>query len=116
MMMLSSAVEVYIAAEPIDMRKSIDSLSILVEPMFRQNPLSGHVFVFYGKARNKVKLLVYDRSGFWLLYKRFEASSLADPTAIAQRGITLAQLTAWLDGIDVSVRRRVRAVSATRVA
>jgi transposase len=116
MMMLSAAVQVYVAAEPIDMRKSIDSLSMLVEPMFRQNALSGHVFVFYGKARNKVKILVFDRTGFWLLYKRIEAGNLAAPEQIAQRGISLAQLTSWLDGVDVSGRRRLRSVHAKRVA
>jgi transposase len=68
MMMLSTAVKVYIAAEPIDMRKSIDSLSMLVRPMFDQDALSGHVFVFYGRRRDKIKVLVYDRTGFWLMY------------------------------------------------
>jgi hypothetical protein len=63
MMMLSTAVKVYIAAEPIDMRKSIDSLSMLVRPMFDQDALSGHVFVFYGRRRGKIKVLVYDRTG-----------------------------------------------------
>lgn len=116
MMMLSTAVKVYIAAEPIDMRKSIDSLSMLVRPMFDQDALSGHVFVFYGRRRDKIKVLVYDRTGFWLMYKRFESGSLADPGAIAQRGISLAELTTWLEGIDVGVHRRVRAVNATVVA
>ncbi|MCY1200748.1 IS66 Orf2 like protein [compost metagenome] len=116
MMMLSTTVRVYIAAEPIDMRKSIDSLSMLVSPMFDQDALSGHVFVFYGRRRDKIKVLVYDRTGFWLMYKRFESGSLADPAAIARRGISLAELTMWLEGIDVGVRRRVRAVNATVVA
>jgi transposase len=74
MMMLSTAVRVYIAAAPIDMRKSIDSLSMLVRPMFDQDALSGHVFVFYGRRRDKIKVLVYDRTGFWLMYKRSRAA------------------------------------------
>lgn len=64
MMMLSTAVKVYVAAEPIDMRKSIDSLSMLVRQMLNQDALSGHVFVFYGRRRDKIKVLVYDRTGF----------------------------------------------------
>ncbi|PMS19735.1 IS66 family insertion sequence hypothetical protein [Trinickia dabaoshanensis] len=114
MMMLSTAVKVYVAAEPIDMRKSIDSLSMLVGPMFDQDALSGHVF--YGRRRDKIKVLVYDRTGFGLMYKRFESGSLADPATIARRGISLAELTTWLEGIDVGVCRRVRAVNATVVA
>jgi transposase len=50
------------------------------------------------------------------MYKRFESGSLADPAAIARRGISLAELTTWLEGLDVGVRRRVRAVHATVVA
>jgi len=59
-MILSSAVRAYVCAEPIDMRKSIDGLSMLVEPLLGMNALSSQIFVFVGKRRNKVKLLVWD--------------------------------------------------------
>ena len=52
-----------------DMRKSFDSLAGLVRLEFAANPLSGDAFVFVGKAVNRVKILVFDRSGFWVLSK-----------------------------------------------
>ncbi|WP_148662090.1 IS66 family insertion sequence element accessory protein TnpB [Paraburkholderia phytofirmans] len=50
------------------MRKSIDGLSYLVEPLLAQNPVSGNLFVFVGRDRSKVKCLYWDRTGFALWY------------------------------------------------
>ena len=66
-MILSSSVRAYVCAEPVDMRKQIDSLAQMVESVFAANPFSGQVFVFLGRRRNKVKLLWWDRHGFFLL-------------------------------------------------
>jgi transposase len=115
-MILSSAVRAYVCAEPIDMRKSIDALSMLVEPLLGMNALSGQVFVFVGKRRNKVKLLVWDRHGFWMLYKRLERGRFASPQRLSQHGLSMAELTAWLEGIDLSMVRRLKAIEATRVS
>ncbi|MBI3375158.1 MAG: IS66 family insertion sequence element accessory protein TnpB [Betaproteobacteria bacterium] len=52
------------------MRKSIDGLSVLVEPVFAADPFCGHWFVFLSKKRDKVKILYWDRHGFALWYKR----------------------------------------------
>ncbi len=78
-MILSSAIRAWICVEPIDMRKSIDGIAALVGPMLGQDPFSGQVFVFIGRRRNKVKCLLWDRTGFWCLYKRFERARLPDP-------------------------------------
>lgn len=115
-MIFSAAVRAYVCAEPIDMRKSIDGLAMLVEPLIGMNALSGHVFVFVSKRRNKVKLLVWDRNGFWLLYKRLERGRFATPGELSRQGISVAELTAWLEGIDLSKAKRLAAVEATRVA
>ena len=114
-MMLSSAIRAYVCAQPVDMRKSIDGLADLVEPMLGMNALSGQVFVFWGKGRDKVKLLVYDRHGFWLMYKRLERGRFTDPRAFAAGGLAMAELTAWLEGIDLVRVKRLAAVEATRV-
>jgi transposase len=115
-MILSSAVRAYVCAEPIDMRKSIDGLAALVEPLLGMNALSGQVFVFVGKRRDKVKLLVWDRHGFWVLYKRLERGRFSPPQMIAACGISMPELTAWLEGIDLTRVRRLRPIEATRVA
>ena len=98
------------------MRKNIDALACLVRPLLGMDAFSGHVFVFVGKRRNKVKLLVWDRHGFWLLYKRLEGGRFPQPEALAARGLSIAELTAWLEGIDLNRVRRLRAIEATRVA
>jgi transposase len=113
---LSSAVRAYVCVEPIDMRKNIDTLACLVQPLFGMDAFSGHVFVFFGKRRNKVKLLVWDRHGFWLLYKRLEGGCFPQPAALAARGLSMGELTAWLEGIDLTRARRLRVIDATRVA
>jgi hypothetical protein len=139
MMMLSTAVKVYIAADPIDMRKSIDSLSMLVRPMFDQDALSGHVFVFYGRRHDKIKVLVYDHTGFWLMRyalvkngvstvrsTTFQASPLMKSNASREllARIVVAHL-AWIRKLydiqrklrdaDPMERRRVRQLESTPV-
>ena len=113
-MILGGATRAYVCAQPIDMRKSIDSLSVLVVEVLRADPLSGHVFVFVSRQRNRVKLLVWDRHGFWLLYKRLERGRFPDPQSLSQ-GLSMAELMAWLEGIDLSSARRLPTVSVTRV-
>lgn len=114
-MILSSAIRAWICAEPIDMRKSIDGLAALVRPMLGQDPFSGQVFVFVGRRRDKVKCLLWDRTGFWCLYKRIERGRLPSPRAIAREGITMGELGAWLEGIDTSGSRTLESVRAKLV-
>jgi transposase len=60
---LSAAVRVYLAKEPADMRKSFDGLSALVAGALELDPLSGHLFVFINKRRDRIKILYWDRDG-----------------------------------------------------
>ena len=115
-MILSSSIRAFVCAETTDMRKSIDALAQLVEPMFAADPFGGQVFVFLGKRRNKVKLLWWNRHGFLLLYKRLERGQFPKPDEFAQRVLSMAELMAFLDGIDLSHVRRLPSVNATRVA
>jgi len=114
-MILSSAIRAYVYSEAVDMRKSIDALSQLVSLGMGKNPLSGQVFVFIGRRRDKAKLLVWDRHGFWVLYKRLEAGRFTDPARLGHDGIAMSELIAWLEGIDLSRVRRLQAVSASVV-
>lgn len=115
-MILSSAIRAYVYAEAVDMRKSIDALGQIVAMSMGLNPLSGHVFVFIARRRDKAKLLVWDRHGFWVLYKRLERGRFADPARLAAGGIAMSELIAWLDGIDLSRVKRLPAVAASMVA
>lgn len=101
-MILGGGVRAYVCAEPVDMRKAIDGLAQLVQPMFRADPFGGQVFVFLGKRRNKVKLLWWDRNGFFLLYKRLERGRFPSALELARGALSVAELMAFLEGIDVS--------------
>jgi transposase len=79
--LIAADVRAYICREPVDMRKSIDGLSYLVEPLLAQNPVSGNLFVFVGRDRSKVKCLYWDRTGFALWYKRLERRRFPSPLA-----------------------------------
>lgn len=68
-MLVNSNTCAWICEHPVDMRKSIDALAVLVEPLFNANPLSGHLFVFLCRHRIRIKILYWDRTGFALRYK-----------------------------------------------
>lgn len=109
------ALRAYVCTEPIDMRKQIDGLADLVVSTFGADPFSGHVFVFLGKRRNKVKLLWWDRHGFFLLYKRLERGLFPRPEELARDGLSLGELLAFLEGIDLSQAQRLPLVKVSRV-
>lgn len=114
-MILSSAVRAFVCTEPVDMRKSIDGLSQIVAAAMGMNPLSGQVFVFIGRRRDRAKLLVWDRHGFWVLYKRLERGRFTDPARLAGNGIAMSELVAWLEGIDLSRVRRLSPLEVSTV-
>jgi transposase len=113
---LSSSVQAFVCRDTVDMRRGVDGLSQLVAGAFERDPFGGQVFVFIGKRRNKVKLLWWHRNGFLLLYKRLERGSFPRPELFAEHGLSMAELMAFLEGIDLSRARRVPAVFASHVA
>lgn len=109
MLTLPSSVRVYLAAEPVDLRRGHDGLVALVRNTWRLNPFDGHLFVFLGRRLDRVKILVWDRNGFVLYYKRLSQGRFRMPripagaTRVEMDATTLAML---LDGIDVRQVRR----------
>jgi transposase len=69
---LSPAVRIYLATGATNLRRSIDGLSALVRDRFTLDPQSGHLFLFRNRRGDRLKILAWDRSGFWILYKRLE--------------------------------------------
>jgi transposase len=111
MLGLPPSVRIYFATELADMRNGIDGLRALVEGTLRQDPYAGHLFVFIGKAKDKVKILFWDRSGFVLYLKRLEKGRFQLPVVDARRkhvAMEPAQLAMLLDGIDLNARRLAR--------
>lgn len=106
---LSAAVRVYVATAPADMRKSFDGLFALASGL-DLDPLSGHLFVFINKRRDRIKILYWDRDGLAVWAKRLEKGTFRIPDARADRvEMSAADLAALLAGIDLnSARRRPR--------
>jgi len=107
MFRLSPDLCVYLHREPIDFRAGINSLAILVEQAMGLDPMGRAVYAFCNRRRNRVKLLLYDRSGFLLVFKRLEQDLFYWPKG-QQAVVTLTteQLHWLLDGIDLAAMRR----------
>lgn len=103
-------VKIFVALEPTDMRCGFDGLSGLVQETLQQDPLSGHLFLFRNRRRDRVKILLWDGDGFVLYYKRlsrgtFELPAPANPESKAVE-IRASELSMLLDGIELQGRRR----------
>ena len=70
MLTLPSSVRIYVAAEAVDLRRGFDGLAAATRSVIGESPLSGHVFVFLNRRRNRVKLLVWDRTGYVIVYNQ----------------------------------------------
>ena len=104
MMRPDEAVEVYLCRDPVDLRKSIQGLSVLVEQALGLDPFAPRLFVFCGRRRDKIKILYWERSGFVLWYKRLEKARFAWPGRDADEAglvMTGRELNWLLDGVDV---------------
>jgi len=95
---------VYVCMEPVDFRKHIDGLAMLVEQALELDPFSEQLFVFTNRRRDKVKILYWERSGFVLWYKRLEQQRFAWPRHLGKGTVTLTgqELNWLLDGYDLS--------------
>jgi transposase len=93
---------VYLHRAPVDMRKQIDGLAVLAKEVIQQDPMSGAMFVFTNARRNKLKILVWERNGFVVWYKRLEQQRFHWPrSGHAVLTLTGQQLNWLLDGYDV---------------
>ena len=72
MLSITGATRVFVAVVPIDLRGSFNALSGQVKQVLAQDPLSGHWFVFTNRRRNRLKILIWDGSGYWICAKRLE--------------------------------------------
>lgn len=110
MLRLPVSVRIFLCLVRVDMRRSFDGLASVAEQVVREDPLSGHLFVFRGRRGDRVKILYWDRDGFALWYKRLESGVFRFPADGAEaREISAADLGLILEGIDLrSVKRQKR--------
>ena len=104
MLTLPASVRIFFATAPVDMRKSIDGLAGLVTENLDADPFSGFLFVFRGRRCDRIKILLWDRNGFVMLYKRLEKNRFRFPKETSSRiELGSTQLALLLDGLDVEL-------------
>jgi transposase len=118
MIMLPSTVRIFLCTRPTDMRKSFDGLFGMVREFLGQDPLSGHLFLFLNRRRDRAKILLWDRDGLVIWYKRLEAgtfqsldpaSRTAQASGAAGLELSATELALILGGVDLaSARQRKR--------
>lgn len=112
MLSFTNHVQIYLCTAPTDMRRSFDGLSSLVTAVLNRDPLSGHLFLFLNRRRDRVKLLYWDHDGLAIWMKRLEAGTFETPPGAAGQAcleLDATQLTLLLSGVSLaSVQRRKR--------
>lgn len=103
MLTFPSALKIYLAVEPVDMRKQFNGLWSLAEEKLRENPRNGALFIFANKDRDRIKMLYWDGTGPWIFAKRLEKGRFTWPMGSDQTKLALepAAVTMLLAGIDL---------------
>jgi transposase len=103
MLAFPSTMRIFLAVEPIDMRKQFNGLWAVAQGRLEEDPFSGALFVFANKRRNLVKMLYWDGSGVWIFAKRLEKGRFSWPIGSDKRKLSLApeSMTMLLGGIDL---------------
>lgn len=101
MLSFPPTVRVFLCQFPVDMRKSYNGLSGCVEQHFNQDPLNGHLYVFFNKRLTMVKVLVWDRTGFCIYSKRLEQGRFCHNFGKTDTTLDFARLLLILEGIDL---------------
>ena len=115
MLSFASARRIFLARSVTDMRRGIDVLASVVLGELGGDPRSGDCFVFVGRDRRRLKVLVWDEGGYWLCAKRLDAGTFALPpvedTTATRITLTPARMHLLLAGIDVKNARFRKRIS-----
>lgn len=110
MLSLPPSVRIFVATQPVDGRKGVDSLTAIVRSALSQDPLSGHLYVFFSRRCDRVRVVYWDRNGFALWMKRLERGrfhpKFSDDGRLSASAIEAADLALILEGIDLAGARR----------
>jgi transposase len=103
MLAFPAAIKIYVAVQPVDMRKQFNGLWAAAQEKLNEDPKSGAVFVFINKERTRLKLLYWDGTGVWVLAKRLEQGRFSWPTGTQRTKLSLAPeaLALLVGGIEL---------------
>lgn len=110
MLTASPATRVFLAAGATDMRRSFNTLSAMVRNELGGDPISGHLYAFCNKRRDRIKVLFFDGSGLWVCAKRLEKGTFSWPETDHSHAVELTreELSALLGGLDLAQTRKRR--------
>jgi transposase len=107
----SAATRIWLATQPADMRCGFDRLAELAQVVTNQNPMDGHLFLFRSRGGDRLKILLWERDGFVLWYKRLEEGVFKLPRfddGTKSVELRASELAMMLDGIDLRSVKRVK--------
>jgi transposase len=107
----STSTRIWLATQPADMRCGFDRLAELARVVTNQNPMDGHLFLFRSRGGDRLKMLLWEKDGFVLWYKRLEEGVFKLPRIEPeQKSVELraSELAMMLDGIDLKSVKRVK--------
>jgi transposase len=105
---------VFLCRSAVDFRKAHDGLCAIIRDRFGDDPFTGDIFAFFNRAKDRIKLVVWDRNGFWLCYKRLEKGTF--PFAVSGEGrvqIERGELAMILEGIEWKKAKKSSRFSST---
>ena len=110
MLTLPPSVKLYVATQPVDVRKSFNGLSLYVQSVLQLCPTCGHLFIFFNRRKDQVRILYWDRSGYALWAKRLERGRFALCPKLQEGSgpatIEAGELAMILDGISLAGARK----------
>jgi transposase len=110
MLTLPPSVRIFVAAEPVDARKSFNGLSAVVRDIWGADPLTGHLFCFINRRGDMIQILFWDRTGFVIMRKRLEAGTFRLVRGSNGHSnhveIDAADLALMLEGIELGTVKR----------
>lgn len=104
MLTWSPSVRVFLARGATDLRKSFDGLAAVTQQVLGEDPQAGHLYAFCNRRRDRIRILFFDGTGYWVFAKRLEQGTFAWPDATAQerrRELSSHELSLLLGGIDL---------------
>ena len=119
MLSLPPSVRIFLATQPVDGRKGVDSLAAIIRSVFAHDPLTGHLYVFLSRRCDRVRIIYWDTNGFAMWTKRLEKGRFHAPLSEGVLSITVleaADLALILEGIDLAGARRRPRWEPNRVA
>jgi transposase len=107
---LPPSVRLLVATQPVDGRKGADSLMVIVRDVFGEDPLSGHLFIFFSKRCDRIRVVYWDRNGFAMWTKRLESGRFrprfSSDGRLSSVSVEAAELALIVEGIELAGARR----------